>query len=251
MKEVNSNKKWLGVFAASAILLGALALLAGLLTPGIQANGPGHALVYDRDSVVYGRTYSEWSAAWEQWADSIPTASHPLFDNGDVSVGQSGPVWFLGGKFCQNNATNCGTSNVVRSAHVPYGTALYVAILNSEDSTLEDPSRPQIADLRIYTQSAIDGAADLAMEVDGEPIHQLKDKFRVQSPAFVFTLPQDNFFTAVGEGPFNAGSYYPGVDDGVYVMLAPLPRGHHTLHFHGTLPTYGFTLDVTYHLYVH
>jgi hypothetical protein len=243
------DKKWAGVIAAGAIVLGALMLLAGSFTPGIQANGPGHIQVFDRDSVVYGRTYGEWSAAWEQWADSIPTAHHPLFDNGDVSVGQSGPVWFLGGKFCNFTATNCGTTNVVRSAQVPAGKALYVAVFNAEDSALEDSSRQQIADLRSFVQAWIDASTDVSMEVDGQPIHDLTDKFRVQSPAFGFTIPDDNLFTAVGEGTFKAGSYFPGVDDGVYVMLAPPAPGHHTLHFHGS--SNGFTLDITYLLYVH
>jgi hypothetical protein len=226
----------------------ALALATFFSTTGAQANIRVDPKVFDRDSVVYGRTYSEWNAAWEQWADSIPTAHHPLFDNGDVSVGQSGPVWFLGGKFCRINDFACGTSNVVRNANVPAGKALYVAVFNSEDSTLEDAGRQQINDLRAYNADWMD-AAIVSMEVDGEPIPNLKNRFRVQSPAFVFTIPDDNFFTAVGEGPFTAGSYFPGVDDGVYVMLAPPPLGHHTLHFHGS--SHGFILDITYHLYVH
>jgi len=82
-----------------AVVLGlGLAVLAG---PSVMANdkdkdGPK---VIDRDSVAYGRTYGDWMAAWDQWALSIPVANHPLFDNGDCSVGQSGPVWFLGGNF--------------------------------------------------------------------------------------------------------------------------------------------------------
>ena len=247
-QNARTTHKRAGVIVAAGILLGTLALLAALLTPAIQASGPAHFQIIDRDSIAYGRTYSEWSAAWEQWADSIPTAQHPLFDNGDVSVGQSGPVWFLGGKFCRINDLSCGTSNVVRSVNIPAGKALYVAVFNSEDSTLEDAGRQQIDDLRIYNANWIN-AATVTMEVDGMPIPDLKDQFRVQSPAFVFTIPDDNFFTAVGEGPFTAGSYFPGVDDGIYVMLAPLPLGHHTLHFHGT--SSGFTLDITYHLYVH
>src|SRR5450631_195145 len=81
--------------------------LAVLAVPSVLAQK-----VIDRDSVAYGRTYSEWSAAWEQWSYSIPASQHPLFDNGDCSVGQSGPVWFLGGKFCYNGGT-CSYKGVV------------------------------------------------------------------------------------------------------------------------------------------
>jgi hypothetical protein len=238
--------KWTGVLAAGGILLGALVIVAGMFTPTIQANGPMHFQIIDRDSVAYGRTYSEWNAAWEQWADSIPSKTHPLFDNGPISVGQSGPVWFLGGKFCAIGGT-CSTTGVVRYGDVPANTALYVAVLNSEVSTLEVPSFTQTNDLRTYNASTIDPAT-VSLVVDGTIIDDLKDRFRVQSPVFGFTLPTDNFFTAVGEGPFVAGTYFPAADDGVYVMLAPLSPGLHTIHLAGSIP--GFNFDVTYHLHV-
>jgi hypothetical protein len=209
--------------------------------------------IFDRDSLVYGRTYSDWNAAWQQWADSIPTANHPLFDNGDCSVGQSGPVWFLGRKFVA--AGGAGSfDNVVRDCIVPAGKALYVAIYNAEDSVLEESSlggsHPvQIGELRAVTAAVMDGVTDLAMQVDGEDLRDIKERFRMQSPAFEFTLPADNFFSAIGEGPFAAGTYSPAVDDGYYAMVAPLSIGHHTIHFHGTAGIY--VLDVTYHIYVY
>jgi hypothetical protein len=224
--------------------------LAMLSVPSVMAQSAGPKVIKP-DSVVFGRTYGEWSAAWQQWALSIPVAHHPLFDNGDCSVGQSGPVWFLGGKFCALNNPNCGTVGVVRSCTVPAGKALYVPALNVEWSALElnDP-KTQIADLRAAAAANMDDATNLTMEVDGAAIPHLKDRFRVQSTAFVFTIPDDNLFTAVGEGAFTGGAYFPGVDDGVYVMLAPLPAGPHKIHFHGYFPMYQFTLDVTYNLMV-
>ena len=245
-QDSRTRSRRIGVIAALGILLAALALVAGLFTPASQANGPMHFQVIDRDSVAYGQTYSEWNAAWEQWADSIPSKSHPLFDNGPISTGQTGPVWFLGGKFCAIGAT-CSTTGVVRYGDIPANTALYVAVLNSEVSTLEVPSFTQTNDLRTYNASIIDSAS-VSLVVDGKIVDDLKDKFRVQSPIFGFTLPTDNFFTAVGEGPFVAGTYFPAADDGVYVMLAPLSPGLHTIHLAGSIPNFNF--DVTYHLHV-
>lgn len=236
-------KRILGI----VLLVGVLAMLA---VPSMVAQSSGPKVI-SPNSVAYGRTYSEWSAAWNQWADSIPVAHHPLFDNGDCSVGQSGPVWFLGGKFCAIDNPNCGTSNVVRSCTVPAGKALYIDVLSSEYSALEmnDP-KAQIADLRTLAAGGIDGATDLSFEVDGAAIPHLQDRFRVQSTAFVFTLPDDNLFNAVGEGPYPGGAYFPGVDDAVYVMLSPLPAGPHQIHLHGFLPQWNFTLDITYNLMV-
>jgi hypothetical protein len=229
-----------------AIVLG----LAVLAVPSVMARDADDPKVIDRDSVAYGRTYSEWSAAWEQWALSIPVANHPLFDNGDCSVGQSGPVWFLGGKFCNINNPNCGTSNVVRSCSVPAGEALYIPVLNGEFSVLESNNPlEQIDDLRLLAAQAMNGTTN-EFDIDGKQIRNLLQDFRVQSTAFVFTIPDDNLFNAVGEGPYPGGAYFPGLDDGVYVMLAPLRAGPHKIHFHGYMPAYNFTLDITYNLTV-
>ena len=139
-----------------AIVLG----LAVLAVPSVMAHDGDGPKVITPDSVAYGRTYSEWSAAWWQWTLSIPASNHPLFDTGDCSVGQSGPVWFLGGKFCASNNPNCGYSDVVRSCSVPAGKALYIPILNAEWSSLElDDPKVQIDDLRsVAGGEAMDGA---------------------------------------------------------------------------------------------
>lgn len=239
---------------AVAIVLGLAGLgLAVRYTPNIFADDDNRERVkiFDRNSVVYGRTYGEWDAAWWQWADSIPTSKHPLFENGDCSVGQSGPVWFLGEKFVAKG-DSADFTNVVRSCKVPAGKALYVAIYNAEDSVIEEAGFSQftqIADLRAVAAAEMDPVTNLNMQVDGENIRDIKERFRMQSPAFGFTLPANNFWTAVGEGPFTEGTYFPSVDDGYYVMVAPLPVGHHTIHCHATKEPY--LLDITYHIYVY
>jgi len=226
------------------LALGVLSIPSVLAHDG-DRDGPK---VFPLDTAEYGRTYSEWSAAWWQWAFSIPVASHPLFDNGDCSVGQSGPVWFLGGRFCIAGAPNCN-STATRSCTVPVGKALYFPLGNVEDSAPEEPnwgcgnSLPPliggtIAEMRQCVASFVN-PTNLAADVDGHQIHNLP-KFRVQSVEFDVTWPDDNVLTAIGEGPFPAGTYSPVVDEGFYLLLAPLPAGNHTLHFQ----------DITYYLTV-
>lgn len=206
--------------------------------------------VVKTSEVAFGRTYGEWSAAWWQWAFSIPVASHPLFENGDCSVGQSGSVWFLGGKFCQTGQPCNGTAT--RSCTVPAGKGLFFPLNNVEDSAPEEPnygcgnSLPPlvsgtIAERRQCVAMYVDAAPKLEADLDGRPIHNLKD-FRVQSVEFEVTWPDDNVLTAIGEGPFSAGTYSPVVDDGYYLMLEPLSPGTHTLHFQAG------SQNVTYHL---
>ena len=223
-----------------------LGLIVSTVSLAGARNGPKPE-VFPRDSVAYGRTYGEWSAAWWQWSLAIPVANHPLFDKGGCSVGQSGPVWFLGGKVCSTGDTTCDSSSATRTCTVPAGKALFFPIVNTEDSTLEDPGKT-IVELRAFAESIIEGTADLTAEVDEVSIPNLKENFREQSTVFGFTLPQDNELNAVGEGPFAAGTYFPAADDGVYLLLAPLPAGPHMLHFHGAFPAFEFALDITYNL---
>ena len=234
-----------------AVVLGMA--LAALSMPRVLANdkdGDGIKM-FDRDSVVYGRTFGEWDAEWNQWSYSIPVAQHPLFDNGDCSVGQSGPVWFLGGKFCAVGATCSYT--VVRNCTVPAGKAIFFPVADFEDSALEesvnvhpgDPTYQQIGMLRSVT-SSVEGATDIFCQIDRKPVKHLAKNFSVQSAVFGFTIPDDNLLKAVYPPPnnFEAGTYFPAVDDGYYLMLAPLPPGSHTLHFGASW------LDITYNLTV-
>jgi len=243
-------------------------VLAGAILPlllGTSAFAGGStAGVLSPDRTHYGKSYAQWSAAWWQWALAIPVHSppfssrvnHPLVDLTGVqcSVGQSGPVWFLGGAFFQ--AGMPGSSSIVRnSCTVPPSKALFFPLLNGECSTLEGPSFGCASDVqgnRDAVKFFIDLVANLSADVDGVSI-PISTSYRVGSadkPTFCFKLPPDDMLTFIGEGPFSPGAYCPAVDDGYYVMLAPLPAGAHTVHFHGEIPAFSFTLDVTYKLNV-
>ena len=206
--------------------------------------------IYDSDSVVKGRTFGEWDEAWQQWAYSIPVAQHPLFDNGHCSVGQTGPVWFLGGKFCFNGGVCSYTA--VRSCSIPAGKLIYFPVVNGEDSVLEENINEHPGDLNYqqinYMRSLVtptQDPTDVFCQIDGKPVRDLGKKFTVQSTVFGFTIPDDNYLKAVYPPPnnFEAGTYFGAVDSGTYLMLS-LPPGNHTLHFGASW------LDITYNLTV-
>ena|SRR5438552_3581682 len=243
---------------APALAIVAVALFAA--ASSVQAAGQ-NPRVFPVGSTPYGKTYGEWSAAWWQWDTSLPATAHPLFDTADCGAGQSGPVWFLGGKACATPAPpeGCNANLAVRSCTVPVGKAIFFPILNSEDSVVEENAGfgclqgTTEAALRSCAAFFMDGVTDLACEIDGHSVQNL-DSFRVQSPLFEFTLAShDNAFAAVGETGVPDGATSQAVSDGVYVMLAPLSAGQHTLHFHGRLTCSvcgNFSLDITYHLTV-
>lgn len=251
-------KHYLNRYGACTLTITAIASLA--LTPARagerDASNPD---VLDPRSCAYDSTYAQWSVRFWQWALKLPATHHPLFDTADLSTGQSGPVWFLGGKFCATTpgAPPCNPQVADRSGTIPEGVALFFPMINGEASTVEGNGTNYI-DLRNTIQPEIDlvDTSTLACEMDGKPIKDL-DQYRVLSPLFTYALAShDNVWAATGETtgnqpvPIPDGATTQAVSDGYYILLAPPPPGKHTLHFHAAIPAFGFSLDVTYHLTV-
>src|SRR6266511_6207936 len=90
----------------------------------------------------------------------------------------------------------------------------------------------------------------ISASIDGVPLLNLHD-YRVQSPIFSVTLPEENIPELLLDNPVPSGTYAPIVSDGYWLMLTPLSAGAHTIHFNGIVtggPFVGFEIDGTYHL---
>lgn len=213
-----------------------LAIGSMLAKPGNASAG-----VIPPQAHPHGRSYAEWSAAWWQWLWSAPADVNPGLDpdGSFVSYGQSGAVWFLAPNY------GFGQSDV-RYATIPTGKMLFIDLAGFFSSfEIEDPSVTTVEELRAICAAAVDQIAEVACSVDGQELQNLED-YRVQSPAFEYVLPDNNIFQAWGI-PVPAGTYYPGVADGHYVVLAPLSAGEHTIHIFADLGAWG-TSEVTFHL---
>ncbi len=218
------------------VLMGSILAISGF------AQMAGHKII-DPNAVAYGRTYAEWEAAWDQWNLSIPMNIHPLATDGDCSVGQSGPVWFLGGAVVAPQTR-------VRHCTVPYGKALFFPIVEWEDSAYEEanfenpgnPTYQTIAGLRQMV-SSVEQTAGVFLTIDGVPVPHL-ERFRMPSVVFGVTLPDNNVWSAAYGTTVPAGYYYPCVDDGFEILLAPLPAGDHVIHFGASWE------DITYYIHV-
>jgi hypothetical protein len=228
-------------FTSTRLFLEELESRLAMSSPGANLN-PG---ILPIQSDAYGATYNEWAARWWQWAYKQPVNTNPLFDQTGAMVanGQSGHVWFLAGVI---NVSGTAT----RSATIPTGKALFFPILNVENDNFGPPNNPplSVADLRAGAKAFMDSAINLEADIDGRVV-QNPAGYREQSPVFSVNFPDNNVFQFFG---FNtpAGTYSPFVDDGYYLMLAPLSAGPHTIHFHGTVSVANFTVDITYHLNV-
>jgi hypothetical protein len=218
---------------AAGLLLAALAVL-----PASAGGGPRGNPTFDPASEPYDLTYGEWSARHWQWEYSLPIDHHPLFDTADVSEGQSGPVWFLGGTFTTTEFNGEVVGQVTRRVTIPAGKALFFPLVDVESSTIEGNGETD-AELRGFSEFIADFIVpdSLFCKIDGQHVRNLTD-YRVQ---FGYDAPE--------------GSTSLSVSDGVFVMLKPLAPGQHKLQFGGTvdLSSIGFgvfTQDITYHITV-
>ena len=198
-------------------------------------------------SSPYGASYGTWGARWWQWALSAPLGADPITDpdGSRCDYAQSGPVWFLAG--------NSG-GTTVRSCTVPAGSALFFPLVNfyanypcpPEFGFEPAPGQTLEEFLREFATGVIDGAANMAVDVDGVSLGDVSS-FRGTSDLFLLDI--DPSWAAAD--PCVTGDPQPAVVDGFWMMLAPLTPGPHTLHFHAELPAFGgFTVDVTYNLTV-
>jgi hypothetical protein len=205
------------------------------LADGTGAGSSGNPRVLPAHASAFGKTLGEWTAAWWQWALSLPADAHPLLDSAGCDAGQAGWVWFLGGAFTGTETT--------RDCTVPTGKAILFPIVNVECSTIEPPPffGSNEEELRACAASFQDMAFGLSATIDGRDVANV-DQYRVQSPVFEFTAPDGNIFGL--PGPISGQS----VSDGVWILLAPLSRGSHTIHFQGSFP--GFPIVVTYNITV-
>ena len=242
----------------AVVTLTTLALLASASTP-VLADGT----IVPVNGHPYGATYGEWTARWWQWMYQLPVhdatgdLSHPLFVDGptDCFLGQTGHVWFLGGKLGLLTDPLNATAN--RSCSIPSGTALFFPLLNAEfdyeASGLTPGVDPMPVDpLRQAVDSYMDATTELHATIDGTPVPNLFT-YRAQSPVFAYSLPAiDNVYQALGADvpgrDWPTTTVYPAVSDGYWLFVHPLPPGKHTITFGGTRD--GGVVDVTYHITV-
>lgn len=179
-------------------------------------------IIVPPDARPFGMTMGEWSARWWQWVFMQPADRSPFNwpNTNDCSTGQLGPVWFLVGFDHEPSTVRC---------NIPEGKVLFFPIINSECSNLEeDPYKgatPQ--ERRRCAERDQQGVVKLTATIDGRPINGLR-RHVAQSPDFDVVFPPNGLLGATGA--FGQAASY-----GYYLMVAPLQRGEHTIHFEGEI----------------
>ena len=191
------------------------------VTYHIEVVGPTEIVRPDRR--YFGKTYGQWAAAWWQWALSVPAVQNPLTDpTGEFAgIGQSGPVWFLAGTL---------GNSAQRTVTFPAGKPIFMPVHNwifGSGVSDCDPTAPgvtcDVAELRAKAAAAATGAEVVEAWIDGEKVRNIRSYRGISPEPFSITLPND----PVIDVP--AGTYYPQVADGYWLMLTPPDKGRHTI----------------------
>ena len=221
----------------TALLASAMLLFAAAFAALAGKGNNGNPRILPPQSHSHGKTYGEWAAALLQWASSIPADTNPFNDTTGVNaaIGQSGSVWFLAGAFT--------STTVTRSVTIPSGTALFIPLVGTVWVTLPTDPPMTIQEIRDLLTFLNSGISDVTCEVDGVPVKSPLN-YVEQSPVFSVTLPANNLLGV------DAGTYSPCVDEGYYLMLAPLSKGEHTIHFTSNHVLFEIVVDITYHITV-
>ncbi|MEI2696319.1 MAG: hypothetical protein V9E90_14720 [Saprospiraceae bacterium] len=213
---------------------------------GLDGRTQANNKVFPLNSQPFGKPLASWTEDWWRYAFSLPCEINPLMDETGIHAdkGQKGPVYFLVG-----NSGGVSTRKVV----IPYGKGILFPIINvindapcpNLDYTLA-PGQTLEDYLKDGAKTAIDMAENLAVELDGKSIGGL-EQFRVPTNLFTF-IGDPDLSTCVD--PCILGTKQDAVSDGYWILLKPLSKGSHLLHFHGEIQEYEFVVDVTYQVSV-
>ncbi len=199
------------------------------------------------DRRVAGKTYGDWGAEWWKFVLAIPFDESPVpATSTGCAPDQHGPVHFLFGTFGGSATRNCT---------IPAGKHVFFPLLNSiNDFPCPDPGFAPAAgqSMEDFLTNGIDLifsnlVTALEADLDGDPLENLFS-FRATSRLETFTADLSNQVI----DPCITGNPQVGVADGYWVILKPLSRGEHVLHWRGAMDFFGFPfeLDVTYNLTV-
>jgi hypothetical protein len=200
--------------------------------------------LYSLEEKPFGKSWEDWSAEWWKWLLPTSDSNSPVNDaDGELQgIAQHQPnVFFLAGTH---------QKKVERTCRIPAGKAILFPVATMSASYLEFPNLQNEGELRRCAEEG-NQVDDMKLTIDGAVIDRGKlEKYRVKSPLFEVTLPDNNIHQYVQGGKTKA------VSDGYWAFLKPLPPGEHTLIIsqktkdHPPSGTINCGYEITYHLIV-
>ena len=230
--------------------------IAGLMLLGMALRSSAAETVIPPSDLPYGLSYEEWSAKWWQWYMGLETNHIENVGNPDICSGPASHVRFLYGA----PATTTATRHVIIGPDISLFFPIVGFIADNTACPVSDFGTNTPAQLEAELTGAWSTISLLTCTIDGVAVDGLDNPatsiYNVVSPPFSYTIAEkDSIISLVeGEDCIPGGmTIYPAVAEGVYLMLAPLKPGKHTIAFvgvYGPVSAPNLKLDITYDITV-
>ncbi len=238
---------------AVLLCLAAVAILAMAVAPAEAKKRNLSPRVIPPQAMPYGLSYGDWGARWTQWVSTTPVP-YTEGTGSNSGEGQSGPVWFLGVNqyitwLAEGPEVYVAVGTADWTITMPAGKAVFVPV--RQVLITAPPGSMTEAEMQASIELDVSHITELGATVDGRPVGNLY-AYRGTSSLFSLYWVEGDLW---GFGP---GGLEDAVTDGYWVMLAPLPVGHHVVYTHSvdvyTAEEAGvdftYTADITYHVTV-
>jgi hypothetical protein len=188
-----------------------LALLWAATPAAADSPTPPRALTASER--VDGKRVDAYPALWWQWANRKRWGAQPFQDpsGAQCARGQRGAVWFLAG--------TDGTEEVHRRCRVPSGKHLFLPVIGMLENAV--PGVPRSCD-------------EVKREATSKNAHAFATEILVDGHRFELAplrMASAECFNAYARADYldDTSGYFPSAADGYWLMLAPLPDGHHVI----------------------
>ena len=213
-------------------------MLALTIAGGISAATQARAYtILAPNSVVAGKTITDWTGEWWTWALQAPQAANPLLDTtgGFANVNNGGPVYFVaGGVLGSGGSTN-------RTIYIPGNKPILLPIINLVDTEPVPPLDPALtladrtlsADLVLAAWLSAVNTASLFASIDGTPVASPASHLQVTNVFDLGATKPDSLLEGFG---VPAGTHaVPTRSAGYWLMIDDLSPGPHELRFGGSV----------------
>jgi hypothetical protein len=173
--------------------------------------------VYDRNEIVEGATYSDWTVNYWQWLVSMEKEENPLLDMDGKSTSekQTGPVFFCAG-------VPPDSRGIHRRYAVPSKKAILIPLNVSLATNLQHPNK-NLPELRMMADIQESQVTDINVKCADKILVEDWENLRVTSPVFDIYLRSNNILGIDVDNDQMVSC--KAVSDGYWLILKPLKDG--------------------------
>jgi hypothetical protein len=191
-------------------------------------------LIYPRSFNPLGVSWELWTSKWWKWLLSYPRSANPAFDsNGELfQMTLNHPiVWFLVGTI---------GGKAERHYKLDRGKPVLFPIINYIVSFADEPLLHTEKDLTEKARIDIDDIAKPFVSINNWNIRDI-GQYRVQSPVFDLTLPEDNLVV-------EKACTTRAVSDGYWLFLRPPGPGNYVIRCGGSCSSGKTSVEISWHI---